>query len=279
MGAASSAAAAGLGARNPELLLVLGLAGAAMAAAQRALAGDSPASLAGATLAPLLVVAALLDGAFASAVPLARGGLAIGAACWALVELARPTTSPLVALLPATIAAILSPAYVALVVIAGARLITAPWQRPRWAIAVPILGVLALVLAAIACLATHGALASLADAWSASPRAPIAPQAFAEHLALALGPIAAIAALCGLPALVRPRHAEVAAVAIVVASLALSARAGAIDPAVVGVSALCAGLAVGRLAGTIRVPTGQAFAGAVTAALVLAAPVLAVLSR
>ena len=279
MGAASAAAATGLGARNPEVVVALGLAGAAMAAAQRALAGDSPASLAGAVLAPLLVVAALMDGAFASAVPVARGALAIAAAAWALVELARPTTSPLVALLPAAIAAILSPAYVALVAIAGSRLVTAPWQRPRWAIAVPILGALALVLAAIACIATQGSLARLADAWSASPRAPIAAPLFAEHVALAVGPIAAVAALCGLPALVRWRHAEVSAAAILVAAFLVSFRAGAIYPSIIGGSALCAGLAVGRLAGTIRLPTGQAFAGATVALLVLAAPAWAVLSR
>lgn len=279
MGAASSAAAAGLGVRNPELLVALGLAGAAMAAAQRALAGDSPASLTGAVLAPLLVVAMLLDGAFASPVHLARGALAIGAGAWTLVELARPTTSPLVALLPATIAAVLSPAYVALVPIAGSRLITAPWQRPRWAISVPILGALAVALAVIACIATRGSLAHFADAWTASPRAPIAAPLFLEHLALALGPIAAVAALGGLPSLGRPRHAEVAAGTIVLASLCVSARAGAVDPSVTGIAALCAGLAVGRLAGTIRLPTGQAFAGATIALLVLAAPAWDVLSR
>lgn len=279
MGAASSAAAAGLGARSPELLVALGLAGAAMSAALRALTGDSPASLTGAILAPLLVVATLLDATFASAVPVARGALAIAAACWTFVELARPTTSPLVALLPAVIAAILSPAYVALVGIAGTRLVTAPWQRPRWAIAVPIVGALALVLAVIACLATHGSLARLGDAWTASPRAPIAPHVFAEHLALALGPLAAVAAICGLPVLARPRHAEVAVAAIAICSLAVSVRAGAIDPAVVGISSLCAGFAVGRLAGTIRLPTGQAFVGATIALLMLAAPAWTVLSR
>lgn len=279
MGAASAAAAAGLGARPPEVLVALGLAGAAMAAAQRALAGDSPASLAGAALAPLLIVAALLDGAFASAVPVARGALAVAAAAWTLVELARPTTSPLVALLPATIAAFLSPAYVALLLVAGSRLVTAPWQRPRWAIAVPIAAALAVVVAAAACLATHGSLARLADAWSASPRAPIDAAVFAEHLVLAVGPIAAVAALCGLPALARWRHAEVSAAATALTSLAISIRAGAIDPSMIGVSALCAGLAVGRLAGTIRLPTGQAFAGATIALLVLAAPAWAVLSR
>lgn len=270
MGAASTAAAAGLGAHAPGLLVAIGLAGAAMTAAIRALAGDSPASLAGAVLAPLLLLACVLDLGLAHGVALIRACVAIGAAGWTVVELARPTTSPLVALLPATIAAILSPAYVALVVIAGSRLVTAPWQRPRWAIGVPIIGALALVLAVIAGVAAHGSLAALADAWCGAPRAPRGLATMLDSAASTLGPVTSVAALAGLPFLLRPRHAEVAVGTIVLGAWLVSVRTGAVDPAVIGVAALSAGLAVGRLAGMIRLPSGQAVAGATIAALVLA---------
>jgi hypothetical protein len=279
MGAVCAAAGAGLGAHAPAALIALGLAGAATTAAIRGLVGDSPASLTGAVLAPLLVIAAVLDPSQTHGVALVRACIAIAAAGWTLVELARPTTSPLVALLPAMIACILSPAYVALVAIAGARLMTAPWQRPRWAVGVPIAGALGLVLALIAGLAYHGSLGALGDAWCGSARSPHGPAALAALLATTIGPLAAVAALAGLPSLARPRHAELAAGTIVVGSVLVSLRSGAVDPALIGITAISVGLAVGRLAGTIRLAAGQAFAGATIAALVLVAPAWGVIEH
>lgn len=279
MGAVCVAAAAGLGVHTPSPVIALGLAGAAVAAAIRSLIGDSPASLAGAVLAPLLVLATVLDPAQGQGVAIVRACIAIAAAGWTIVELARPTTSPLVALLPATIACILSPAYVALVAIAGARLMTAPWQRPRWAVGVPIAGALALVLALIAGLAYHGSLGALGDAWCGSARAPRGFVSLAELLAITVGPLAAVAAVAGLPSLVRVRHAELAAGTIVVGSVLVSLRSGAADPSLLGITAICAGLAVGRLAGTIRFAAGQAFAGAIIAALVVATPAWTVIEH
>ncbi len=279
MGAVCAAGAAGLGVHAAAPLLALGLAGAAVAASIRALVGDSPASLTGAVLAPLLVVATVLDPAQAHGVALVRACIAIAAAGWTIVELARPTTSPLVALLPATIACILSPAYVALVAIAGARLMTAPWQRPRWAVGVPIAGALALVLALIAGLAYHGSLGALGDAWCGSARSPRGVASLAELLATTIGPLAAVAAIAGLSSLVRARHAELAAGTIVVGSVLVSVRSGAVDPSLLGITSVCAGLAVGRLAGTIRFAAGQAFAGAAIAALVLATPAWTVIEH
>lgn len=270
MGAASAAAAAGASATlHPAPLLACGLAGAATAAAIRALAGDSPASLTGAVLAPLLVIAGVLDPQLAHGVALVRACIALAAAGWTVVELARPTTSPLVALLPATIACVLSPAYVALFAVAGSRLLTAPWQRPRWAVAVPILGALALVLAAISCVADHGSLAALATAWTGAPRAPRGLPGLLELAAATLGPLTAVAALGGLPSLARWRHAELAVAATVLGAALVSARAGAVDPSLLFVAATTAGLAVGRLAGMIRLATGQAFAGAMLGVLLL----------
>lgn len=272
MGAASAAAAMGLGAHTPLPIVTMGLLGAAMCAAIRALAGDSPASLAGAVLAPLLVIATLTEPAVGHGVAQLRAFIAIAAACWTLVELARPTTSPLVGLLPATIAAVLSPAYIALVVIAGSRLVTAPWQRPRWAIAVPILGGLALVVAVLAGFARHGALHGLADTWIGAPRSPQSVPAVLELAALALGPITAVAALAGLPLFARVRHAEAAATTIVVGAMLVSVRSGAVDPSLVGIAVVATGLAVGRLAGMIRLSVGQAALGATLGALVLLPP-------
>ena len=272
MGAASAAAAVGLGAHAPAPVIALGLAGAALSAAIRALAGDSPASLTGAVLAPLLLIASVVDPSLSHGVALIRACIAIAAAGWTLVELARPTTSPLVALLPATIAAILSPAYVALVAIAGSRLITAPWQRPRWAIGVPIAGALALVLAVIAGIAAHGSAGALGDAWTGAARSPRGLPAVLELTATTLGPITAVAALAGLPFLARVRHAELAVGTIVLGALLVSMRSGAVDPSLVGIAVLSTGLAVGRLAGMIRIAAGQAALGATLAVLVLLPP-------
>lgn len=272
MGAASAAAAVGLGAHAPAPIIALGLAGASSCAAIRALAGDSPASLTGAVLAPLLLIASVVDPSLAHGVALIRACIAIAAAGWTLVELARPTTSPLVALLPATIAALLSPAYVGLLAIAGSRVITAPWQRPRWAIGVPIVSLLALVLAVIAGVAAHGSFAALGDAWTGVARAPHGLPSMLELTATTLGPITAVAALAGLAFLVRVRHAELAAATIVVGALAVSVRGGGVDPSLIAISVISAGLAVGRLAGMIRNAGGQAVVGATLAMLVLMQP-------
>jgi len=266
MGAVSAAAAAGLGALAPAPIIAVGLAGAATTAAIRALAGDSPASLAGAVLAPLLLIAQVFDPSLAHGVALLRACIAIAAAGWTIVELARPTTSPLVALLPATIAAVLSPVYVALVGIAGSRLVTAPWQRPRWAPLVPAVGAIALVLAVISGLAPHGPLAVLGDAWGGAARAPQGPGSLVAQLGATLGPLTAVAALAGLPFLL-------------LGGFLVGLRTGSVDPSLVVVGALASGLAVGRLAGMIRLAPGQAIAGATVGALVLAPPAWTVIEH
>lgn len=270
MGAAAAAAALGFGGTTPEVVAA-GLAGAGLSATIRALAGDSPATLAGAALAPLLLVASLFDPVLGGE-GLTRAAVAIAAAGWTVVELARPTTSPLVALLPACVAAVLDPSCVALVAIAGARLVTAPWRRPRWAGAVPVVGALAIVLAVLACSASTGALAALGDRWTGAPRMPLGVPALAQHAADVLGPLISVAALAGLAGLARPRHAEVALLACLAGALLVSARNGAIGPAALAVASVCSGLAVGRLAGLIRIGSGQALAGATASLLLLVAP-------
>jgi hypothetical protein len=237
----------------PTLLVATGLAGAAITAAIRALAGDSPASYVAMVIAPLLAIATMFDLGMADA----RELIAVAAAAWTCVELSRPSTSPLVALLPAAIAAI-DPAFVAMLPIAGARVMTAPWERPRWAFAIPI----ATALAAIIRLGVY---------WTDA--AAIAPVTYAVMLASALGPLMATAAIGGLVVLVRARHAEVALAASIVLACVIGSRAGIITPPLVALAALSSGLAIGRFAAQIRFPSGQAFAGATAGALLLLAVV------
>jgi hypothetical protein len=183
MGLASSAAVVTI-TRDPTAIVAAGLAGAALAAAVRGLAGDAPAALVAAVLAPLLVIVGYAEHGLIHAAPLC----AIAAIAWTVVELARSTSSPLVAMLPATIAAVLDPAAVALVAIAGARLVTAPWQRPRWAVAVPIAGVLAVIVAAIAGGAHDGTFGALGARWFGAAHAIGAP-ALARMTGEAIGPL------------------------------------------------------------------------------------------
>lgn len=270
MGVASAGAAAALGERVPLELIAAGAAGASITAAVRALIGDSPASLAGAVLAPLLMIAMVFDPAIGGASP--RALVAIAAICWTLVELARPTTSPLVALLPATIAAVLDPSFVALIAIAGARLVTAPWERPRWAIAVPIAGGLLALLAVFACVAQGGALASLGTTWTGHARHPVGLAHLIREGAQVIGPVTAVAALAGLVVLVRPRHAELAIAVSIAGALLVGMRTGSVGASLIALSAMIAGLAVGRFAGSIRLGAGQALAGATAGVLLLLPP-------
>ncbi len=270
MGVASAAAAAALGERAPIELIACGAAGAAIAAAVRALSGDSPGSIIGAVLAPLLMIAMLFDPAIDGAS--ARAWIAVAAVGWTVVELARPTTSPLVALLPATVAAILDPSFVALIAIAGVRLVTAPWERPRWAIVVPIAGVLIAVLALIACLAHGGTFARLADHWTGHAADSIGLAGLVARGAQTIGPVIAFAALAGLFVLVRPRHAEVAVAVCIAGALLVGMRSGGAGASLIALGSLTAGLAVGRFAGAIRLGAGQAIMGTAAAVLLLLPP-------
>jgi hypothetical protein len=270
MGVVSAGAALGLGERVPLEVIACGAAGASMAAAIRALVGDSPASLTGAIAAPLLMIAMLFDPAIGGAS--ARAWIAIAAACWTMVELARPTTSPLVALLPATVAGVLDPSFVAVIAVAGARLMTAPWERPRWAISVPIAGGLIAVLALLAGVARTGSLLSLGTYWCGLPAHPVSFGSLASLGAQTIGPVAAVAALAGIVVLVRRRYAELAAVLCGLGALLVAMRTGVVGPAAIAIASLSAGLAVGRFAGTIRLPAGQALAGATASLLLLLPP-------
>ena len=251
--------------------LTVGLAGAALAAAVRALEGDSPASLAGAVAAALVALAVMFD----LGAELPRAAIAVAAAAWTVAELGRgalSTASPIVALLPAVIAAIAAPSCAPLVAIVGAHLVTAPWRRPRSIVVVPIAGGLAVIVAVIAGLAHAGVFARLGELWIGPARA-VAPTALPGLLGEALGPVLAIAALAGI-ALVftRVRHAQLAIGACLVGGLVVQLRTGAIDAATIAVVAIAAATAIGRLGAMIRLPVGQAFAGATLVLLLVVPP-------
>jgi hypothetical protein len=251
-----------------EVAVASGLAGAAFAAAVRALAGDSPASICATLVAPLLALALLAD---AGALDL-RACFAVAAAGWTIAELARTTSHPLVAMLPATVGAVLAPALVPALVLAAARLVTAPWQRPGWIVVAPTLGVLGIVLAVLAGLAESGALATLGTPWFGAAPDAIAPTALAARAGAALGPLVAVAAVVGATLAFRFRLAELAIASWIAGAILVDLRAGTIGPSTLAVAALCTGLAVGRFAGSIRIASGQAFAGATAALLLLLPP-------
>jgi hypothetical protein len=261
MGVVAGGAAIALG-----VTPVVAATGAALAAVVRMLAGDSPAALTGAVIAPLLAVAS-----FADAGEPVRAAIALAAAGWTVAELARPPGAPISprAALPAAVAGILDPSYIALLAIAGARLAaTRREPRRRWILGVPAAGVVAVGLAVLAGTVWPG----LGARWFGGAAQPVAPVALAVAAAAALGPLTAVAALAGLGALARLRHAELALAAALAGAILVDLRAAAVGPATIGLAALLAALAIGRLAAMIRLASGQAIAGATLGVLVLLPP-------
>jgi hypothetical protein len=252
------------------------LTGAALAAVIRVLAGDAPAALTVALLAPLVAVASFAEAGGVAV----RAALALAAAGWAITELARRTEAPvpsrsLVAVIASALAAILDPSFVALVAISGVCVVRAgPAPRPRWVLAVPAAGVAALALAVVA----GTAWPALGARWLGAAH-PVAPGALAALTAAALGPITAVAALAGLASLARVRAAEIALAAAIAGALLVDLRAGAIGPQAIGLAALLAGLAIARLAAMIRIPSAQAIAAATLGALVAAPPAWAAVAQ
>ena len=308
-GVASAAAALAVtlpsldGAAFVGAVTTAGLAGAALAAAIRALAGDAPASLVAAVLAPLLAIASFAEHVYIAVTPC----IALAAIAWTIALLAKPTTSPLVAMLPATIAALLEPAAIALVPIAGTRLVQRPAAAnrgaavpiaakssasapvakraagsrlvapPQWSIAIPIAGGLAVMLAVIAGSAQSGAFATLGEHWF-GPRTQAAAS-ITRAIGDAIGPLTAVAALAGLFFLAKLRLAEVAVLACAVGAALVDLRAGFVGPATLGLASLCAAVAIGRFAAIIRLPNIQAVAGATVAVMLLVPPVWTVIER
>jgi hypothetical protein len=263
---ASIALAAGC---TAEAVVALAALGAALAAAVRAFAGPSTsaavAGVAGALVGVLGVIE--LDAL------VVRGALAGAAAMFAIFELVRPRlphTSPLPAVGAALVAAIGDPSYVALIALAGVQLVTAPWPRlrgqwSRWTYALPLAGILAIVLAVLAALVWP----SLWTVWLGHARQTSHVRALGVRLGDLLGPLTLVAALAGVAiCAARGRLAAAAIVAIVAGALlvGLAGGAGASVPIVAG---LAAGVAVSRLAAMIQWAPGQTFVAA-TSGFVLA---------
>ncbi|MGE0547848.1 MAG: hypothetical protein AB7O24_15525 [Kofleriaceae bacterium] len=279
MAVTSVGAALGLGARSPEVIVTLGVAGGSATAAVRALAGDSPASLVGAAIAPLLMIASWFDVGLVDDPMLVRTALGIAAMAWCIVELSRPTQTPLVAALPATVAGVLIPSAVALLAIAGARAMSAPWQRPRWAVIVPVVGGLAIVAAVMSGTARHGAFGELGTAWFGHSPTPITPMGWLVGAGDSLGPLTAAAAIAGGLLILRRRHAEIALLACGAGAMLVDLRGGSIDAVTIGVAAIASSLAIGRLAALIKLAPGQAIAGATAGLLLLVPPAWVAIDR
>jgi hypothetical protein len=270
MGIVAGGAAVALG-----LTPMIAVTGAALAAVIRVLAGDSPAALTSAVIAPLLAVASFADAGGESV----RAAIALAAAGWTVTELARPAgvpTSPVI-VLPAVVAGILDPSFVALLAIAGVRLTangrSSRWQR--WVLGVPAAGVIAMVLAVLAGTVWSG----LGARWFGVAAHPLAPIALAAAAGATLGPLTAVAALAGLSSLLRLRAAEVALAASLAGAILVDLRASALGPATIGLAAMLAALAIGRLAAMLRLASGQALAGATLGLLVVLPPVWTALAH
>ena len=238
------------------------LCAASIAHAARTLADDSPAALVGVVCAALLAVTLV-----GSALSL----IALAAIAWTFA--ARQRTGALVgtSVITAVIAALIEPAAIALVPIAGARL---PAQ-PRWTLAIPFLGLVGVIVAIMAGAAREGPLADLGTRWFGMPAAPVDLSTSLLLLADALGPMLAVAALAGAFVLAR----DLAAAACIAGALLVDVRAGVPGATTLGLAALAAGIAVGRLGATIRIASGQAIVTGTCAAILLLPPTWLAISR
>ncbi len=270
---AAAAACAGLGwlaHASTTAIVALGLCGAAVVAAVRAYAGSSPAALVAACGAALLATCGLV---LTCDVALVRAALAAAAGAFAVAELVRPMppeASPLPAYGGALVAAALDPSFAVLAILAGVRVASGPWRRPRAAVLAPIVAVLALGLALACSLAHAGPLARLWAAWTGR----------AEHAAslASIGdvvqPVAALAALVGLVlAAARGWIAAAALVALALWTIAVDLRTGAVGGATIAIGAIAAGISIARFAAVARWSSAQAFIGATAGFIVLVAPV------
>ena len=268
------------------------IAAAAIAHATRALIGGSlsePLAAVAAAIASQLAVLAIVGMAIDGR-PIVRPLLALAAMAWAFAELARQTSTPLVAMFPATVATILDPGCAALIAIAGARLPGPPWRRvaaqtkrgggdsdglPSGAGRSPvgaIVGGLVAVLAIVAGVADDGALATLGVRWyGGSPHAVTAGGSLGL-LADAVGPLLGVAAVAGFAIVARGNRASVAIAGCLAGSLLVDLRAAAPGPTTLGLAALCGAIAVGRFAGTIRIASGQTIVGATCAVMLVVPP-------
>jgi hypothetical protein len=268
LGLASAAVALALG-RSPIDIAALALLGAALAAAIRAFGGPTLATAITAGAGAALGVLGVLD------IADTRGMLGGAAGMFAICELARakaPGASPWPAIGAAVVAGVFDPVYVALVPVAGVALVVDPASRPRWVLAVPALGLLATALAIIA--STTHVFASLWIDWAGHAHTNARVADVLARAGDILGPLAATAALAGLAVTAtRSRFAASGVLGVAALITVDMVSSNTVAPALPIVSALGAGVAIGRLAALVRAPVGQTFVGATAGFVLVAVPV------
>jgi hypothetical protein len=271
----ASAAAAFAASHQTADALAIGACGAALAAAIRAFLGPSGVAAVAAAAGAALGVLALITLA-----PPVRAALAGAAGLFAIAELARPKQpheSPLPAVGAALLAAGLDPSYVALVAVAGAAWLRAPVSRPRAAVLIPILGVIATGFAC-ACAIAYSKT-SLWHTWLGHATYPRDLVTTLVRTGDNVGPIAVFAAAVGLVAcLAHGRFAAAAVVSVIAVTAIASLAGGFVAPAAPLVAALGAGVAIGRFAALVKWPVGQAFVGATTGFVLVCVPVWSLLA-
>lgn len=245
---------------GPSRAPLAALAAAALAHAAGALAGDDePAAWVACAAGAWVAAAATAQTSARSALAIAMCGWSIGA----LVRLDRPAVTS-IALVPATAAAALNPACVALLPIAGSA---GARRRAPWV----VVGVIATLVAVMAGVADHGPLATLAAAWFDHPRGALDLRI--EVMIEAGGPLLAVAALAGLALVARVTHPGLAILCCVIGSVVVDVRAGEPGPLTMALAAVLAAVAVCRFARSINIASGRIWIAA-TCGVVLMVPAL-----
>ncbi|MFT3692833.1 MAG: hypothetical protein QM831_06815 [Kofleriaceae bacterium] len=267
--AIASIAAAWLITHHVPLAIAIGACAAALTAAIRGVLGPSG----------VAAVAAAGGGAVGMLGALAlhvtiRDAIGGAAAMFSIYELARDkqvTESPLPAAGAAVLAGVIDPSYAGLVCVAGIAWLRSPGSKPRGAIALPVIGAIA-ALVAISCALTSPH-SSLYVHWLG--RTP-AHRDIANTLLRTgdvVGAMPAFAALVGLVScILRDRVSGFAVGAIVGITAITSLAGGFVSPAAPLVAGLGTGVAIGRLAMLVRLPVGQQFVGATCGFVLVVAP-------
>lgn len=258
--------AAALAARYPAAsATALACVGAAVAAAIQALEGRTPAATVSAAVGGLLSIVGLL-GLPDHGIRFLIGG---AAALVAIIGIARGHAGRDVVVTTggaALIATTCDPAYAPLIGVAAIHAVGArPTLMRRWIVAVPMVAVLT-SLAVIAA-AMFGYRTELLRSWSGAGEAMST-----DRIADVPGPIAACASVAGLVlCVVRGRLAAAAVAGVFAMIVVIAVSTAAIPPAVPIVAGLCSGVGLARFAAMIRSPIGQAFVGATTGFILVAA--------
>lgn len=203
-----------------------------------------------------------------------RFAIAGAAAAFAICELARAKPSNASALLAggvAMIAGALDPSYVPVVAFAGIHLVLSWRPRARsWMYGLAAAGALA-TLAAMA-MAIWWKPTAVWWTWSGRAGESVTAHEAFNRIGYFLGPIAASVCLFGLAlCAMRGRLAGIAVVVVAAMTAIVALSSTLVPPAVPIVAGLCGGVAVGRFTAMIDSSIGQAFVGATSGFVLVAA--------